>query len=43
MVWWCAFYRILKLFFFHFFHIFNLDFFGIVVRGSEFIVGTLWA
>ena len=31
--------------FFHFFHIFNLDFFCIVVRGSKFIVGTctLWA
>ena len=26
---------------FYFFHIFNLDFFCIMVRGSEFIVGTL--
>ena len=35
-----------KIFFFFtfFFHIFKLDFFFcIVVRGSEFIVGTLWA
>ena len=32
------FYRILKLFFFHFFHIFNLDFF---LHGSELVVGTL--
>ena len=41
MVWECAcaFYRSLN----YFFHIFNLDFFCIVVRGSEFIVGTLWA
>ena len=45
MVWRCAcaFYSILKLFFFQFFHIFNLDFFCIMVRGSEFIVGTFWA
>ena len=41
MVWECAcaFYRSLN----YFFHIFNLDFFCIVVRGSEFIVGSLWA
>ena len=38
----CAFYRILKLFLFTFFRIFNLDFFCIVMRGSRFIVGTLW-
>ena len=36
----CTFYRILKLFFFYFFHIFNLGFF---LHGSEFVVGTLWA
>ena len=46
MVWRCAcaFYRTLNFFFFFsLFHIFNLDFFCIVVHGSEFIVGTLWA
>ena len=37
----CAFYRILKLFSFAFFHIFNLIFF--FLHGSKFVVGTLWA
>ena len=40
MVWRYAFYRILKLFCFYFFHIFNLRLF---LHGSEFVVGILLA
>ena len=39
----CAFYRILKYFFFQIFHIFNFDFFFMLqYYESVYVVGTLW-